>query len=611
MSDRSRIPMDWEIARLRVLYAVMLLAFGVIAATLWRIQVARGEQYRESLARQSVRRVRVPGPRGLIHDRKGRPLAENQPDYGIAMYLEELRPRSRKQSTVTEVRRTIDELEAILGVPSHVTTNDLRMHIRRRLPLPFVAWRGLSEAAVARWAERGASLPGVDLHVEPVRVYPNGPLACHVLGYVRRAEFDPLAEEPYHYYLSEMAGASGIEQTYDTLLRGHAGGRLVRVDAAGFRYHELGGTEARPGHDLRLTLDLDLQAAAERALEGVSGALVALDPETGAVLAMASAPGFDPNTFSPSIPHSVWNELRDDPRTPLLHRAVAGAYAPGSTFKPVVALAAMQNGAITAGTRHTCNGVFALGKARFKCWDSSGHGSVDLSHSIRYSCNVYYYHAGLAVGPDAIAEVARSAGLGSRTGIDLDHEVPGLVPDPAWKRSAWRDAWRDGDTCNVSIGQGPISATPVQMAVLASALANRGRRVTPHLLLATRPHGAEAFTAAPVPPSAPLEWDSTALRIIREGMRDVVMAADGTGRRMRVPGLVLAGKTGTAEYGLKEEGKTRGWMIAFGPFDAPRLAVAMVTEDAVSGGQTVAPRLGGFFAEALAERPPAAQGDGS
>ncbi|MBM4154051.1 MAG: penicillin-binding protein 2 [Lentisphaerae bacterium] len=599
MSDRTRIPPDWEVARLRLLFAGMLGAFAVILATLWRIQVAHGEQYREDLAKQSVRRVRIPGPRGLIFDRRGRPLAENRPSYGIALYLEELRPTARRRTTAQEVTRTIEELTAILGVPPQVTTNDLRAHIKRRLPLPYIAWRDLPEEAVARWAERGASMPGVDLYPEPVRVYRAGSNACHVLGYVGRAEIDAGADEPYHYYLSEMAGAAGIEKVYDDVLRGQAGGRLVRVDAAGFRYHDLGGTEARPGQDLKLSLDLDLQRAAEAALAGIPGALVALDPDTGAVLAMASTPAYDPNGFVPSIPSSLWTALRDDPLTPLLNRAAAGAYAPGSTFKPVVAMAAMQSRKASASTRHTCPGYFQLGSARFRCWDTLGHDTIDLSHAIRYSCNVYFFHLGLDTGPDPIAATARAIGLGGRSGIDLDAESPGIVPDPAWKRRAWRDTWRDGDTCNYAIGQGPIATTPLQMAMVAASIANGGKRVHPRLLMAVRPHGADAFRDAPGEAPESLGWNAAALRVVREGMRDVVMAEDGTGRRLRVPGVALAGKTGTAEYGRKEEGKKRGWMIAFGPFEKPRVAVAMVVEDAVSGGLTVAPRLQQFFAAAF------------
>lgn len=604
-----RLHMDWEIARLRFLLALMLAAFATLAVALWQMQVARGGDFRRDLARQSVRRVRVPGARGAIVDRQGRPLADNRCSFNVVLYLEELRPRRRRDSLRQEVHRAIETMSAILGLPMPAYTNDLQNHIHRRLPLPFVVWRDLDEAAVARWAEMAVRVAGVDLQAEPVRVYPAHTSACHAVGYVRRAEIDASTEEPYHYHLSEMAGAAGVERFYDQLLRGQAGVRLVRVDAAGYRYDDLGGTDPRPGHTLRLTLDLDVQRAAEDALAGAAGAIVVLDPSDGAVLALASLPGFDPNLFSPSISPAEWARLQGDPATPLLNRATAGAYPPGSTFKPLVAIAALQSGRLAPSTIFSCPGYLALGTARFRCWDTFGHGPLNLSQAIRHSCNVYFFHAGMAAGPEAIAEAARAAGLGQKSGIDLDHEVAGLVPDPAWKRRARRDAWRDGDTCNFSIGQGPIEATPLQMAVVAAAFANGGRRVTPHLLLASRAPGAADFVEARPPPPAPLGWPPAAIWLVASGMRDVVMAEDGTGRRMRVAGISLAGKTGTAEYGPKAEGKKRGWMIAWGPCEQPRFAVAMVVEDAISGGTTVAPRLQKFFATVLAGVPAAPEGN--
>lgn len=597
--NRSRLPLDWELARLRGLLALALLAFSVLEISLWRLQVSRGPDYRRDLARQSVRRVRVPGPRGCIYDRRGRLLAGNRPSHGLAIYLEELRPQRRGQPLIPRILVMMDDVAAVIGLPPQVDTNDLRAHIQRRLPLPLVAWRNLSETAIARWAEMGSRISGVDLYTEPVRVYPAGHTASHVIGYVGRADLTAVEEEPYHYHLTDIAGAAGLEKVYDHLLRGRAGVRLVRVDAAGYRYQDLGGTEPSAGSDLRLTLDLDLQTAAEAALGDHAGAIVALDPHDGAILAMASRPDYDPGQFVPSISAADWTRLQQDPMRPLFNRAVAGAYAPGSTFKPLVAIAAMQHSRITPTTVHLCPGFLSLGNARFRCWDTLGHGPLDLARAIRYSCNVYFFHAGMAAGPEMIAATARAVGLGRATGVDLDHEAAGLVPDPAWKRRVWRDAWRDGDTCNLSIGQGPITATPLQMAVLAAALANGGRRVRPHLLLASRPAGADEFQPARFAAPEPLGWPPNAHELMVRAMRDVVMADDGTGRRMRVAGFELAGKTGTAEYGPKREGRKRGWMIAFGPLPRPRIAVAMVVEDAVSGGTTVAPRLQQFFATAL------------
>lgn len=590
-----RIAPDWEIWRLRIVYAFMMLAFCAVGAQLWNIQVSRSEEFRQNELRQSVRNVRVPGVRGLIYDRNGTSLAENRPSFGIELNLEQCRPVRRKQTKADRILETIAEIERRIDLPCGLSTNELKTHIVKRLPLPLIAWSDLPDDAVARWAERASSLQGVELRAQAVRVYPHGTDTCHIVGYVGRAAAETNTEEVYHYQLPEMEGRSGIEKQYDGLLSGQAGGRMVSVDVAGYRRNDVGGHSPQAGMDLMLTIDLRVQQLALQALDGKPGSVVVIDPGNGDVLAMVSTPGYDPNLFVPSIPGELWSALRDDPAKPLVNRAVAGAYAPGSTFKPIVAIAAMQRKTATPGTTQTCPGYFMLGRHRINCWDKLGHGTVDLPHAIRYSCNVFFFHAGLECGAPPIIELARSAGLGRRTGIDLDYEVSGLVPDAAWKRRKLRDGWREGDTCNLSIGQGALSATPLQMARLAAALANGGRLVQPHLLLATRPHGTGVFTPRLPAPPADLGWDAAAVNVVRNGMRDVVMAEDGTGRKIRVAGFELAGKTGTAEYGIKGEGRKRGWMIAFAPFDQPRFAAAMILEDAISGGTSVAPRLQVLF----------------
>ncbi len=597
--SRARIPPDWEVARLWLVYGFMILGALVLAGKLWTLQVARGREYVGDLDRQSVRRVRIPAIRGLIFDRHGRSLAENRPSFSLALNLEELRPSRRGQTLYSRVNHALDDLSARLGRERQISTNDITQHIKRRLPIPLIAWRDLDEQSVARWAEWASDLRGVELIPEPVRVYPGSNTACHVLGYVGRSDPAPDDSEPFHYYLPGLVGRTGLERRYDDLLRGEAGGQLVRVDAAGFRHHLIGGRAPKPGRDLQLTLDLRIQQLAEQALGDVAGAAVVLDPRDGAILAMASNPGFDPNAFVPSIPGELWSALRSDPLTPLMNRATQGAYAPGSIFKPVTALAALQAGDLTPAQTWNCSGVFQLGRRPIRCWDRAGHGTVNLQQAIKYSCNVYFFHAALACGHGPVAAAARRLGLGRRSGVDLDVESSGLVPDDAWKRAALKEGWRDGDTCNLAIGQGALSVTPLQMAVVAAALANGGRLVHPHVVRGTREHAATLFEPVPLPPPQDLQWNPAHLRVIRDGMRDVVMAPDGTGRKAQIPGVTVAGKTGTAEYGRKEEGRKRGWMIAFAPYEAPVYAIAMVVEEADSGGRTVAPRLqsllGGLF----------------
>ncbi len=607
--SRARIPPDWEVLRLRLVYAVMLAGFLLIGARLWWLQVAKSEVYAARQESQSVRRVRIPGIRGLMLDRAGVPLAENRPAYSLVLFLEDLRPTRRGETTLGRIRDTLAELSRRLGRPCALTDDELKRHLEKERPLPLVAWSDLDPAAVARWAEQADDLPGVDLVPDAVRVYPQGVLAAHVLGYVGRASFRQDAARPVHFAMEEMAGREGLEKRYDPLLRGRAGEQLVRVDVAGYRHALVGGEPPQAGRDLRLSLDARIQRLAEEALGEDPGVVVVLDPADGAVLAMASRPTFDPNRFVPAIPHGEWRTFLADTLKPLLNRATLGEYAPGSIFKPLVALAALGRGAITPATTWVCPGYFERGR-RWNCFHRTAHGPVNLHDGLMYSCNVYFCQAGLAAGPEAIAAMARSAGLGAPTGIDLGPERAGLVPDAAWKRRVQRDGWRDGDTCNLSIGQGALTVTPLQMAVVAAALANGGRRVHPQLLLGSRPHGAGPFEPAPARPPEDLGWNPTHLRWVREGMRAVAMDEHGTGRAAQVPGYVVAAKTGTAEYGPAAARKTRGWMIAFAPYDAPRVAVAALIEDAESGGRVVGPRVGRLLAGILGPAAPAPAADG-
>ena len=582
---------DVEIVRLRLLFAVMLMAFLGLGLALWRIQVAHGKSYQKDLMKQSVRRVRLPGVRGCIFDRNGVRLADNRPSYCIAVYLEELRQAGAWKRTITKIEKQIDELAAALNIEKEISGDDIKAHIKKRLPLPLLAWRDVDESVVARLAEQVKVQPGVDVYVEPARIYPQGNLACHVLGYVGRADPPQDEEEPFHYYLPEMTGKSGIEKKYDGILRGEAGGRLMRVDVSGFRHDDLAVKEPRSGRDVFLSLDVKVQRLAEEAIRDQRGAVVVLDPSNGDVLAMASSPGFDPNEFMPVISMERWKELVEDEQRPLLNRTVAGAYAPGSTFKPVVILAALENKTIDSRTAFTCPGHFMLGRARFNCWYSPGHGTLTTRESLQHSCNVFLFRTALACGYESIYHMAVALGLGRKTDVSLDYELAGLVPDDAWKRRTYDDGWRDGDTCNLSIGQGALLVTPLQMAVLAATIANGGHVYRPRLVMALREPGEEQLRSIPSQVVNEMNWSRATTDLVRGGMRDVVMTREGTGKLAAVPGVTMAGKTGTAEYGRKEEGKKLAWMIAFAPFDHPRYAVAIMIEDAVSGGSSAAPKV--------------------
>ena len=584
-------PIEGEPIRLRIVLAGMLLAFAFLAVSLWRVQVLNASRYRTSLDRQSMRRVRVSGARGSVFDRNGTCLVDNRPSYCLAVYVEELRQAGRWDNTIDRVEEVIDQAAAILQQPREVSRSDIRTHILRRLPLPFLAWRDIDDVTLARWAENSQRFPGVDIVIEPVRRYRFGSVGAHVLGYVGRHDMASEEQGLFHYYQPEMEGKYGVEAVFDDLLEGEPGGQLIRVDASGFKHHERLEREPRRGTDLYLAIDIELQRLADLLLKNERGACVVLDPRNGDVLALASAPSFNPNHFYPRISTAAWRQLNTGQDKPLFNRAVAGMYPPGSTFKPMVAIAALENKQATRGTRFSCPGYFQLGDARFRCWLRTGHGSIDMREAIEQSCNTYFCELGLACGYDRVYHMADAVGFGRRTGIRLHPDRSGLLPDNTWKVQHFNDRWRSGDTCNVSIGQGALLATPLQMAMYTATIANGGTVYRPRLLAGRRHASGEVRNE--------MNWSPQTMAVVRGAMRDVIHAPTGTGKRALVEGVELAGKTGTAEYGPASARRKYTWMIVFGPFDAPRFAAAMVIEDGESGGRTVAPRMRRLMAGAM------------
>lgn len=577
---------DSELTRVRIVLATMIAAFAFLGVVLWRVQVVNVSKYKVRLDGQSMRRVRLPGARGRIFDRNGVCLADNRPSYCMAVYMEELRQPGRWSNTVDEVERGIDRLSDVLGLKKQVTRDDITKHINR-LPLPFVAWKDVDQATLARWAESGVLFPGVDVYVEPVRFYPLGACAAHVLGYVGRSNLRERSEEPYsfYFYLPEMEGKFGVEKGLNESLTGTAGGRLIRVDAVGFKHEDIQMDELKavPGSDVTLTVDTRIQRLVEEALSGETGAAVVLDPRNGDVLAMASSPSFDPNSFSPSVSMAELSRLSSDEGKPFFNRAISGTYPPGSAFKPIVAIAALENRIATGGTKFHCPGYFDLADVRFHCWSKRGHGWLGMRKALEQSCNSYFCQLGLKCGYDRIFHMAGAVGFGRKTGTDLPFESGGLLPDNTWKIRKYNDAWRGGDTCNVSIGQGALLVTPLQMAVFTAAIANGGYVYRPRLVIGSAERKGELVNR--------MGWSAETIKVVRGAMCDVIHAQSGTGKRARIAGIKMGGKTGTAEYGLESEHKKHAWMIVFAPFDQPRYAVSMVIEEAVSGGVTAAPRI--------------------
>jgi penicillin-binding protein 2 len=577
-------------AVLAVVFAAGLVFLG---ASLHRVQVVQSSDYSRDQLRQSVRRVQVPGPRGRIFDRNGVCLAENRASYCIAFYVEELRKRGKWENTISAVDADIDRLASVLGIPREISKERVRQHVLQSLPMPLLAWREVDAVTLARWAETTEAFPGVDVYVQPERSYPQGPLAAHALGYVGRDRPESLPGEKVHFYLPEMIGKAGLERQYNDVLTGTSGGQLIRVDARGYKHAELEGAPAVAGRDLHLTLDVNIQRALEKALRGWRGAGVALDPRNGEVLAVASSPAYDLNDFVPAPSPGVWNRLRDDAALPLYNRAVSGRYAPGSTFKPVTAIAGLLSTGFDPSATYTCDGVFTLGTMRLRCWNTYGHGPVALRKAIEQSCNAFFCHLGNTLGYDAIYAQAHKLGLGQPTGIDLPSETRGLLPTAEWKEKNQRDKWRPGDTCHISIGQGMLLTSPLQMALLVSVFANGGTLYRPHL----------ARREGPGERVREMGWPPAAIGLVRDGLHDV--AAIGTGRRVQVRGIEVAAKTGTAEYDAGGVRRKNTWVTAFAPFDQPSVALAIMVESGESGGLTVAPMVHDVLAAIFGEAPKA------
>ena len=588
---------DTELVRIRIVLLLMLAGILFLVGVLWRLQVKEASKYRSKFKRQSMRVVRRPGPRGRILDRNGVCLADNRPSYCIAVYVNELRQPGKSSNTVNKVEQVIDRISARLDLEREITRADIESHMTRRRPLPLLVWRDIGEDKLAQWQESDIAMPGspdymagVAVGVEPVRVYPEGRLAGHILGFTGYTLPDSARGNEYHFHLPEPEGRYGIEKVWNGELSGKAGQQLMMVDASGFLAALVGGKDRggslpEPGKDIVLTIDVDIQKTAESILKGEKGAAVVLDPRNGDVLAMASSPGFEPSVFTPKISLKDWKRLESGSGKPLLNRCISEVYAVGSTFKPVVAMAALSSGKAGSGTVFNCPGYFSYGRLVVRCWKKSGHGRIKLRKALEQSCNTYFCHLGTTCGYRAILSTARELGMGSKTGINLEGlagEVSGLVPSDSWKRRVHGDRWRIADTCHLSIGQGPLNATPLQMAVVISAIANGGYVWKPRLTLDGSGHG-EVIRKA--------DWRAEDLETVRGGLFDVVEAPRGTGKRARIVGVRVAGKTGTAEYGGRKDPRKHAWMLAFAPFENPRYAVAVVVEDALSGGRTAAPKV--------------------
>lgn len=584
---------------------------GMAWQQLWRFH-----EHREAEARQNYRRILMPGPRGNIYDRNGRLLVGNRPVFNAVVSLNELRPEFRTEyhkraealtaahvgidrlalnveSRTAVVQRYLNELNVLLGRSQEVNSLNLERHFNKSLLLPFSLMEDLSPEDYAHLIEQIPVNSPIQFIAQSSRFYPHGKAACHVLGYVSNTtELDTTdvpGDDLLTFHFQGKVGRSGLERVFDDHLQGKSGGEVWSVDPGGFQYEQIAYRSPEQGNDLITTLDLDLQNAAERALAGRTGAVVAIQISSGEVLAMASLPNYDLNDLTPFISYAVDEKIREEGGW--LNRATQGLYPPGSTFKVVTAVAGLRTGVIDEHTEVNCPGFILVGKRTARCHRHSGHGVETLVKAICDSCNVFFYDRSLAMGIDALVEETRRFGFDQPTGIELLGETQNmLVPSPEWKaRRFFGEGWFDGDTINMAIGQGYLLVTPLQIADLCASIARSETRTYPTLVL-------DPQLRRKAPPPEPIGLPPDQMALILEGMRQA--GSTGTARlAARFAETTVAGKTGTAQ--IRKDGKpsTLAWFMGFSPADAPAIAVAVIIEGVpdeafLGGGADAAPIAG-------------------
>lgn len=586
---------------------------SALAGRLYYLQVIHSDEYSVMADENRMNLQLLPPLRGRIVDRFGVEIASNRHNYRVVLIPEQTK----------SVTATLDALEQYVPAEAIDRERILKDVKRKRSFVPIPVVDNLSWEQFARINVNAPDLPGIQVDVGSTRDYPYGNLFAHIVGYVgavserdlQNQEYDPLLELPEF-----RIGKSGIEKYYDRTLRGKAGLSRVEANAYGRIIRELNRQEGIPGNDAVLTIDKQLQEFAVRRMGEESAAAVVIDIHTGDVLSMVSVPSFDPNAFASGISSADWKQLVEDPKRPLGNKAIGGQYPPGSTFKMIVALAALESGVINAGHKVFCAGHTQLGSHRFHCWKRGGHGKLDLENAISQSCDIYFYDIARKVGVDKIAEMAHRFGLGEELNIDMLGERDGLIPTKAWKQAVQGVAWQLGETYNTGIGQGYVLTTPLQLAVMTARLANGGKKVSPRLV---RSITGETLEGAVLPHPEPeldnldLGISQKSLQHVLNGMYKVVNGPRGSARaaKIRVEGWEMAGKTGTAQVrritrkerieGVRKsdekpwEERDHALFVGYAPFDDPRYAVSVIVEHGGSGSGAAAPIARDLLQETL------------
>jgi penicillin-binding protein 2 len=593
MKDKDLIKVEGESGRKRLMGISIAAAFllFLIVTRLWYLQILQADKLKDLSESNRLRFVPVAASRGAILDRNGAKLVGNTPSFSLAVIPQDVKD---KDSLFVRLSR---HLEIDLGE----LNEKWKKGKNRAKYYPIILVSGITRDQLEFLEENRLQLTGIDIEMKPVREYPFGPMASHLLGHLGEISEDELDRSEFKKYNpGDYMGKGGIERNWEHELHGMDGGRQIEVDARGRFLRTISETPPIIGNSLVLTIDADLQKTAEESFGDQAGAAVVMDVNSGEILSFVSRPNFDPALFAGRMPPDKWKEYLEDMRHPLENKALTGQYPPGSTFKIVTALASLENGIIDGNSTVSCKGAYRVGRSTFRCWNRKGHGLTDLKKALRESCDVYFYQSGEKLGMDKIAACARRLGLGSSIGIGLDNEKSGMIPDTKWKEKRYGKKWYRGDTLSASIGQGYVTATPIQLASMMATVANGGTFYRPHLVKKViTPEGKVIKEFSPQV-IRKISFRHDHLELVKEGLLAVVNEHGGTGAAARLYEVKVAGKTGTSQVVKMRDSRghipyryrDHALFVAFAPYERPEVAVSVIIEHGEHGGSAAAPIAG-------------------
>ncbi|MFO7752526.1 MAG: penicillin-binding protein 2 [Desulfobacteraceae bacterium] len=583
---------EWLKKRLMGAGICIIAVFAVLLMRLIYLQIIKGEEYRRLSENNCIRLKSIKASRGLIYDRNGKLLVDNRPSFNLKIVTED----------TGSVKSTVEKVSRLIDVPKKSLLSGIEKNGTRAFYKPVVLKNNISRDQVAIIEAHKFDLPGIIIDVEPRRHYIYERSCAHLLGYLGEINKKELQSGRHpDVYSGDSIGRYGVEKKFEKLLHGKRGGRQVEVDADGRIIKVLDTVDPEPGMNLSLTVDLELQQVAESMLENKSGAVVAVDPSNGEVLAMASYPAFDQNDFIGGISGKKWRKLMDDPNKPMTNKAIQGEYPPASTYKIVSTIAALEEDIVDKNTQFFCPGHYRYGNRTYRCWKKWGHGDVDIIKAIERSCDVFFYHVGEKAGVDVLAEYAKGCGLGRKTGIVLDDERSGLVPTTDWKENRFGVPWQGGENLSIAIGQGYNLVTPLQMAMLASAVGNGGVLYKPRVLKHVTDGRDKVVKKGDPEINGGIPAGERTMEVLKKGLLKVVQGSRGTARGIQIKGAPIAGKTGTAQvFSIKDREildtenldyflKDHAWFVCYAPAKDPVIAVSVLVEHGEHGSSTAAP----------------------